>query len=44
VQAIYDRDYPVVEAVVVLTATIFVGLNLLVDLTYAVFDPRVTYK
>jgi peptide/nickel transport system permease protein len=44
VQAIYDRDYPVVEAVVVLTAAIFVGLNLLVDLTYAVFDPRVTYK
>jgi len=44
VQAIYDRDYPVVEAIVVLTATIFVGLNLLVDLTYAVFDPRITYK
>jgi len=44
VQAIYDRDYPVVEAVVVLTAAIFVGLNLIVDLTYAVFDPRVTYK
>jgi peptide/nickel transport system permease protein len=44
VQAIYDRDYPVVEAVVVLTAAIFVGLNLLVDLTYSVFDPRVTYK
>jgi len=44
VQAIYDRDYPVVEAVVILTATIFVVLNLIVDLTYAAFDPRVTYK
>lgn len=44
VQAIYDRDYPVVEAVVVLTATVFVGLNLLVDLTYAALDPRVTYR
>lgn len=44
IQAIYDRDYPVVEAIVVLTAAIFVGLNLLVDLTYAIFDPRVTYK
>ena len=44
VQAIYDRDYPVVEAIVVLTAAIFVGLNLLVDLTYALFDPRITYK
>jgi peptide/nickel transport system permease protein len=44
VQAIYDRDYPVVEAIVVLTAAIFVGLNLLVDLTYAVLDPRVAYR
>ena len=43
VQAIYDRDYPVVEAIVVLTATIFVGLNLLVDLTYLIVDPRVRH-
>ncbi|HVA38336.1 MAG TPA: ABC transporter permease [Candidatus Dormibacteraeota bacterium] len=43
VQAIYDRDYPVVEAIVVLTAAIFVGINLLVDITYAALDPRVTY-
>ena len=44
VQAIYDRDYPVVEAIVILTAAAFVGLNLLVDLLYAALDPRVTYK
>jgi len=44
VQAIYDRDYPVVEAIVVITAAIFVGLNLLVDLMYAALDPRVTYR
>jgi peptide/nickel transport system permease protein len=44
VQAIYDRDYPVVEAIVVLTAAIFVGVNLVVDLTYAALDPRVTYR
>lgn len=44
IQAIYDRDYPVVEAIVVLTAAIFVGINLLVDLTYAALDPRVAYK
>jgi peptide/nickel transport system permease protein len=44
VQAIYDRDYPVVEAIVILTATVFVGLNLLVDLLYAALDPRVTYR
>jgi len=44
IQAIYDRDYPVVEAIVVLTAAIFVGINLLVDLLYAVLDPRVAYR
>lgn len=44
VQAIYDRDYPVVEAIVILTAAVFVGLNLLVDVLYAALDPRVTYK
>jgi ABC-type dipeptide/oligopeptide/nickel transport system permease component len=44
VQAIYDRDYPVVEAIVILTAAVFVGLNLLVDVFYAALDPRVTYK
>ncbi|MGH7659791.1 MAG: ABC transporter permease [Vulcanimicrobiaceae bacterium] len=44
VQAIYDRDYPVVEAIVILTAAAFVGLNLLVDVLYASLDPRVTYR
>jgi ABC-type dipeptide/oligopeptide/nickel transport system permease component len=44
VQAIYDRDYPVVEAIVILTAAAFVGLNLLVDVLYAALDPRVTYR
>jgi peptide/nickel transport system permease protein len=44
VQAIYDRDYPVVEAVVILTAVAFVGINLLVDVLYAALDPRVTYR
>lgn len=44
VQAIYDRDYPVVEAIVIITAAIFVGLNLLVDVMYAALDPRVTYR
>ncbi len=43
VQAIYDRDYPVVEAVVVLAATAFVILNLGVDLLYAALDPRIRY-
>ena len=43
IQAIYDRDFPVVEVVVLLAAAIFVILNLLVDLTYAALDPRIRY-
>lgn len=43
VQAVFERDFPVVEAVVLLAASIFVGLNLLVDLLYAVLDPRIRY-
>ena len=43
VQAVFERDFPVVEAVVLLAATIFVVLNLIVDLLYAVLDPRIRY-
>jgi peptide/nickel transport system permease protein len=44
VQAIYDRDYPVVEVVVLIAATVFVVVNLLVDLSYALLDPRIRYE
>lgn len=43
VNAIYTRDYPVVQAAVFVIATIFVTLNLVVDLSYAVLDPRIRY-
>ncbi len=41
VQAIYNRDYPVVQAAVFLLAAIFVMVNLVVDLLYTYLDPRV---
>ena len=41
VQAINNRDYPVVQAAVLLTAFLFVLVNLAVDLLYAVIDPRI---
>ncbi len=41
VQAIYNRDYPVVQAAVFLLSTTFVGVNLLVDLAYSYLDPRI---
>jgi len=44
VQAIYARDFPVVQAVVLFFALIFVGVNLIVDLLYAALDPRIGYK
>lgn len=43
VTAINNRDYPVVQASVTFVAALFVGLNLLVDLTYAALDPRIRY-
>jgi peptide/nickel transport system permease protein len=43
VQAIFNRDLPVIQGTVLLTAVAFVGVNLLVDLVYAFVDPRVRY-
>jgi len=40
-QAINSRDYPVVQGVVLISAFIFVLMNLIVDLIYRVLDPRV---
>ena len=41
--AITARDYQVTQGVVLLIGAVFVGLNLLVDLTYAALDPRIRY-
>lgn len=41
VQAIQNRDFPLVQAVVLLAATVFVLANLLVDLAYVMLNPRI---
>lgn len=41
VQAIYTRDFPVVQVTVMITAVLFVVINLLTDLIYVLLDPRV---
>ncbi len=41
VEAIYTRDYPLIRGCVIAVATTFVLINLLVDLLYAVIDPRI---
>lgn len=42
--AISNRDYPVIQSGILVVATIFVLINLLVDILYAVIDPRITYN
>ena len=42
-QGIVFRDFPVVQAVVLLTAVIVMAVNLLVDIIYAYVDPRIRY-
>jgi len=44
VDAIYFRDFPVVQTVLIISATIFVVINLLVDALYTVVDPRIRYR
>ncbi len=42
VDSILARDYPVVQGCLLFTATIYIAVNLIVDLCYPLFDPRVT--
>ena len=41
IQSIYNRDYPVVQCTVFLSAVLFITLNLPIDLVYGVLDPRI---
>ncbi len=43
VDAILHRDYPVIQAVIIIFSGIYVLINLLVDLSYVFFDPRIRY-
>jgi ABC-type dipeptide/oligopeptide/nickel transport system permease component len=43
VQAIFNRDYPLVQSIVLILALIFVAVNLVVDILYIYLDPRISY-
>jgi peptide/nickel transport system permease protein len=43
-EALTRLDYPVVQSVNLIVATLVVGLNLVIDLTYAFLDPRIRYR
>lgn len=44
VTAITSRDYPIIQATVLLVSCVFVAVNLLVDIGYALLDPRIHYS
>jgi len=41
VDSIFARDYPVVQAVVLVLASIFVLINIMIDVLYTYMDPRI---
>ncbi len=44
IQSIYNRDYPVVQCVVLLSAALFVVVNLAIDALYGLLDPRIRVR
>ena len=44
VKAVGDRDYPVIQGLMMIFATAYVFLNLIIDILYAYLDPRIRYS
>ncbi|QKC92362.1 ABC transporter permease [Mesorhizobium sp. NZP2234] len=43
VDAVNNRDYPIIQGVLILTSGLYVLINLIVDLAYTLIDPRIRY-
>ena len=41
IDAVFTRDFPMIQGVVLVTATAYIGINLVVDLLYSLIDPRI---
>jgi peptide/nickel transport system permease protein len=41
--AVLKRDYPIIQGLILLFSFIYILINLLIDLAYTVFDPRIRY-
>lgn len=44
VTSIQNKDFPVVQGTVLVIAVVYIGMNLLVDLSYAIINPRIRYE
>ncbi len=44
VNALFERDFALIQGVIILSSAIFVTVNLIVDILYTVLDPRISYK
>ena len=44
VESIFNRDYPVIMAITLISAIAFIFANLLADISYSIIDPRIRYK
>tara|TARA_B100001142_G_scaffold201210_1_gene199793 strand:- start:1085 stop:2014 length:930 start_codon:yes stop_codon:yes gene_type:complete len=44
VESIFNRDYPVIMAITLISAVAFIFANLLADISYSIIDPRIRYK
>lgn len=44
VNAIYTRDFPVVQGVALFAAIVFIGINIVVDIIYGLLDPRIRFS
>src|SRR5262249_49214729 len=43
IDAVLSKDFPVIQGTVLFAALVYVTVNLLVDIIYSVFDPRIRY-
>lgn len=43
IDAVQSHDYPVIQSVLLISAAVYVIINLLIDLSYQLFDPRIRY-
>ncbi len=44
VESVLRRDYPTIQGVILIVALVYMLVNLIVDLTYAILDPRIRYS